>query len=135
MKRMTKGAEPDIKKLVEEYNTQNNLKNEATKKTKELGDEIKAYFKKHDIESYEGDTCVAKTSVTTKNSFDEEQLLTILKENGGKKAIKKIEVVDHEALEGLMYHGKINPAILAPAQRSVSQVSLRMTAKKEKKDE
>lgn len=134
MKRMTQGKEPNIVELIDEYNKFNDIKNDADKKCKNLGPMIKEYFQKNSLESFEGTNCVAKTSVAVKNSFNEEKLLEILKENGAKKAIKKVEVVDHEALENLLYHGKLNAKLLAPAQQTTTQVSLRMYAKKENKD-
>ena len=135
MKRMTKEKEPNIVDLIDEYNKLNTLKNEADKKCKVLGPKIKSYFKENDLCEFEGTNCIAKTSISQKNSFDEELLIKILKENGGSKAVKKIETVDHEMLENLIYNKKIDASVLAPAQRCVEQVSLRMYVKKEVADE
>ena len=127
--------EKELKKLVDEYSVKNAQKNETTKWCKENGDIIKQYFKDNKLEEFEGTGIIAKVSYATKNSFDDEKLIEILKENGGKKAVKKKEYVDMELLESLIYNGKLNAKLLEKASISVITPTLKVVKKKEIKND
>lgn len=70
-------------------------------------------------------------SVTEKESFDETQLIAMLKKLKLKDVVKKREYVDMDALEDAIYHGKVDAATLAPCQVKTEVVTLRVkTVKK-----
>lgn len=64
--------------------------------------------KKRNNRIFETDDLVAEYYETVTEDMNQEALLEFLKEKGYKKAIKKIEIVDMDALENLIYNKKIS---------------------------
>lgn len=74
---------------------------------------------------------VAKLSIIESESFNDEKLLSVLKELGLVECVKSREYVDMDVLENLIYTNKLDPAKLAECKQSSS--SSRLTISKEKK--
>ena len=70
--------------------------------------EIKKLMAEQDIKEAEFLGVVAKYVIQKKESFNEEALLKLLKDNGYTNVIKTKEYVDMDALEDALYHDTID---------------------------
>ena len=86
--------------------------------------------------SHEADGFVAKRVVTTKETMNEERLLTLAKKHGVTDLIKTKEYIDIDALESRLYNGKLSQdfvAELASCKSSTEVVQLRISEVKNKR--
>ena len=121
-----------LSELVPRYYTNNT----EMKKYKKLVDadnkEIKEVMDRLNLTEYEVDGLTAKISVSKRVDLLEDVLMEKIKVLGIEGIIKTKEYIDMDALEDALYHGRINPAILAQAQVEKEVVTLRVNKKKAK---
>jgi arsenate reductase-like glutaredoxin family protein len=97
------------------------------KLAKELGKDIKDVFAKEGLDKYSVGDYEATVTNVQKESFNDDELIRILKEVGKQKGIvKRKEYVDMDALESAIYHNDIDAALLAPAQTITTTPTLRI---------
>lgn len=100
--------------------------------------EIKKIMREQGLKEFEADNIVAKYVVANKESMNEDKLLQVLKERGYKDLIRTKEYVDMDQLESALYHSKIDTDTIIEMDKcreTKETVQLRLTKKKEKKDE
>ena len=90
--------------------------------------EIKAIMEELQISEFIVDEWEAKKSVQNRESFNENDLLKILKDAdiNADGLIKQREYVDMDELENRLYKGELNAALLAPAQQRKRVVVLKV---------
>lgn len=121
----------DLKKLIKSYKTHNDKATLLTKQTGEEKSKIKKIMLSEKIEEIEVGKIFASCKVSERSSFDEELLISTLKKLKVKGVIKKREYVDNDALEDLIYNGKLDASKLAKCEITKAVTTLRI---KEKKD-
>ena len=97
--------------------------------------EIKKLMAEQDIKEAEFLGIVAKYVIQKKESFNEEALLKLLKDNGYTNVIKTKEYVDMDALEDALYHDTIDTDTIVAMDKckEVKEVvQLRISKKKVK---
>lgn len=94
---------------------------------------IKELMQQNKLNEFESGGYKATITTTTRQSFNEEQLLQKVKELKVKGIIKKKEYVDMDALENAIYKNQINAADLADCQITSNSLMLRIKEVKEKK--
>ena len=105
------------------------------KETKDkLGNEIKEIMKSQNIQTYAANGLRANCSVYDKESFNEEILLQIIKEEKLEKLIKTKEYVDIDLLKDALYKGELDPIKLARSQEVVKMTRLTVTKDKGEKN-
>ena len=81
---------------------------------------IKQRLIENELKNYETEQCKAVLTEQHKQSIDEDKLIQILKDNLEKDNLDKVVrtklYVDYEALESLIYNGKISAEKIEPAQ-------------------
>ena len=100
--------------------------------------QIKAIMKDFVVDKYEAGGYKASYSVSTRESMNEEMLLSIAHIYGIPEIVKTKEYIDFDALEKAIYDGKISKEILLEMDRAKEVkevVTLRVTKIKEKKEE
>lgn len=122
--------ESKLSELLPVYAEANATYNSAKKEADKLGAEIKALMAQADIKKFDYGTGVASYSVSERTSFNEELLVSKVKELGHAELIRTREYIDEEELESALYNNKIDPAQLAPCQITKTLVSLRLSKKK-----
>lgn len=123
----------DLKNLIESFGEKNEIVKSLKKETDVLNTQIKDIMSKNANAIVDTEHFTAKYSVVTTESFDEERLISRLKELGKSSVIKTVEVVDMEALENAIYNGQIAGADLADCKVSKSTQKLVVSVRKEKK--
>lgn len=119
MARQTLVTEEPIELVIDEYFDTKSKADKYKKSADEMNKRIKAMMTADDAflitdspkrnnRTYVTSRCVADYYEKEVKSMNEDALLEFLKEKGYKKAIKKVEVVDMDALENLIYNGKIS---------------------------
>lgn len=123
----------DLKNLIESFGEKNEIVKSLKKETDVLNTQIKDIMSKNANAIVDTEHFTAKYSVITTESFDEERLISRLKELGKSSVIKTVEVVDMDALENAIYNGQIVGADLADCKVSKSTQKLVVSVRKEKK--
>ena len=101
------------------------------KSTDEYNKEIKKLMSELNKTEFETDKgLVAKITVQNRESFNENKLISKLKELNGTSAIKTKEYVDMDVLEDLIYNGKINASELTSCKVSKQVVTLKVSERK-----
>ena len=114
-KQSTKSNETSVSldKLVPYYGKLKAQMAEDDKAAKLLNSRIKTAMEEKNITEHEAGGYIASYSVRTSESFDTEQLLDFCKAHKAlKDCIKVAEFVDMDALENLMYEGKLPKKLL-----------------------
>lgn len=135
---MAKNSRPtsemkELARLIPEYAENNTIKLAIEKKVKAGNEAIKSIFSSVGINSYAAGGYVANMTATERVKFDEDALLSKIKELGVKGIVKKKEYVDEDALESAIYNGTINAADLASCQIISTTYALRIK-KEENRD-
>lgn len=126
----------ELLKLIERFGSMNEKVKDLKKVADEDNKEIKRIMSELDLSKVESETFVASYSVAKTESFDDEKLITRLKELGCHNVIKTVEVVDMELLESALYDGQIAGAELADCKVTKETPRLVVKVKKAgKKDE
>lgn len=112
-------------KFINKYISLTKNIDELKKKQAEMNSEIKNYLVKNNLKDIKTEEGGVKLVVSNKTSFDEEKLLTFLKENKI-DAVKSVEVIDEEKLEKLIYDGNLDAKLLEPYQKTTTINTLRL---------
>ena len=92
---------------------------------------IKEMFSKADIDEYTTISgLTAKVTISKKENFIDNLLITKLKELGALSAIKTVEVVDYDELENLIYNNKLDASQLNDCKTVKEIATLRINKKK-----
>lgn len=75
--------------------------------------EIKKAMEEHGVSKFNSDTYIANKQIKESVSFNEQGLLTVLKNAGIPDIIKTKEYVDMDALESALYNGRIPAEVIA----------------------
>ena len=121
-----------LNELIQHYHV-NKLEAESYKKIADKDNaQIKEIMVKEKLTEFvTTDGIKATCSVTHKQKFDEDCLISIIKGLGVEGIIKQKEYVDMDALENAIYNGQVCAADLVSAQESTEVITLRTsTAKK-----
>ena len=126
--------------LVPSYATHKAEADELKKITEAQNKQIKELMAEGKINSYEAGGYVASVSTTEKSSFNMTKLITVVKEHPelASQVIKTQEYVDMDALESLIYNGKVNTETLLDMDKCreiKTVVTLRINKAKKKKGE
>jgi hypothetical protein len=97
----------DILQKVEQYVALDVKAKQLDTLKKPLNAEIKAYMKESGIKELSTADVKVVYGVQERVSINEPKLLEKLKALGVTAAIKTVEVVDHEKLEGMIYNGEL----------------------------
>lgn len=101
------------------------------KATDKSNKEIKELMQQLDTEEFETDNgLIAKMSIQNRESFNEEKLITKLKELNVTAPIKTIEVIDYEALEDVIYNNILDATKITDCKQSKEVITLKVTKKK-----
>ncbi len=131
----------DLQKVIDKYLEEDQQKKSLEKELKNKNVFIKSKLAELGEDIYETNIAKAAISYQHRNSMNEDKCIEILKQNCKKEVlvdvIKTKEYVDYEALESLIYNGKIAAQKLEPAQSETIITTLKVTAlkKKESKNE
>lgn len=131
-----------LDELIPLYGTNNAQLSELKKVTDTQNKRIKELMTESELEEYETGDYKATCTVSQRESYDEEKLLTTLKEMWEKRwgsqecpMIKTKEYVDIEALEDAIYAEKLTVEEVAQLKPCINQkevVTLRVTKRKKK---
>ncbi len=103
----------DLAGLIREYYQLDQTEKTAKKEKKPLNTEIKRIMKQEEIKDILVDKKIKAVYIEKQlQTTDEVKLIQRLKDLGADNCIKKIEVVNEEALEDALYTGKISHAML-----------------------
>ena len=103
------------------------------KSTEEYNKEIKDIMSNININEFETDSgLIAKLTHKQSESFNEEKLLTKIKELNIPGIIKTREYVDMEALENAIYNENIDASELSSCREIKETIALKVSKKKEK---
>ena len=92
---------------------------------------IKEMFSKADIDEYTTISgLTAKVTISKKENFIDNLLITKLKELGALSAIKTVEVVDYDELENLIYNNKLDASQLNDCKTVKEIATIRINKKK-----
>lgn len=98
-----------LSELVEKWGSKKKMLDPLSKDVKSYGDEIKNIMVKEQIDESRSGDFVACLSFQTKEEVNEEGIIEYLKNNvkNAGKYIKKVEVLDWDAIENAMYNQTI----------------------------
>lgn len=115
------------------------LNKEEEKSYKDLvksqGDEIKKLMSESELDEFTSGSVVAKLVITTKESFNEDKLIEVLRPLKIRGLIKKKEYVDMDLLENAIYNGKLNAAELESCKITKKTQTLRLSKIKKEEEE
>lgn len=110
------------------------VKNEVDKYKKIADDDnkkIKELMEKANFTEFEtSNGLVAKVSIQKRESFNEDKLITKLKELNICKPIKTIEVIDYEALEDVIYNNELDATKISDCKQIKEVQVLKVNKKK-----
>lgn len=138
-----------LKELVESYGMNKKENDDLKKIVDNQNKEIKSLMESNNLKKFESDNYKVSYSVSTRDTIDEELLLseaktfTIVDGIDLKSAqevglIKTKEYVDMDVLESLMYKGSISEEDLMKVDKcreTKEVITLRVSKKKDKKDD
>ncbi len=120
-----------LKNLIRGYKRDSDKLNILTKEINTKKSSIKKIMKDEKLEEIIVGNIEASCKTSERSSFDEQLLIAKLKKLKVKGVIKKREYVDNDALEDLIYNGKLDASKLADCEHITPVTTLRI---KEKKD-
>lgn len=113
-----------LEALIRDYFDIDQREKELSKLKKPANNEIKNLMQKHGLKKYQAGEIEAIIKTQTKTSINEEMLLRKLQEMGLSEAIETIERPNTEAVEKMIYEGRLDPAVLADCISEKEVVSL-----------
>lgn len=102
-------ADESLKILLTDYMEAKEEEKAAKEHAKRLNDLVKSRLKAMGTDVIEVDGIQAKIIEQDRSKMDEKKLVWRLKELGLNEAIKVVEQPDDNAIEGLIYNGKLSP--------------------------
>lgn len=134
---MNKVEENNLIKTIDDLAKDKAEKTKLEGSIKKASEFIKEKFKELQIEEYSTEDFRAYLQYSNKVDMDEDKVIEILKENCKEEYLKNViktkEYVDFEALESLIYNGRISAEKLEPAQNVKNIISLYTKAIKKEK--
>lgn len=137
MARINLNAEMTIDELVNEYGVQNAELKRVKSVCDNYNKSIKDYLKNANLSVYESTEYTVKQVISKRESFDEDALINVLKQNGILAPIKTKEYVDMAELENYLYNTEMTTELATALDgcRNVTEVvSLRVSETKHKED-
>lgn len=132
VKKMT---EETLKSTINHYADRNKLFNSIKKECDGLKADIKTAMSEMKLKDFDTGDYTATVATVTKESFDEELLVTFVKNLGIRGAVKKKEYVDMDVLEKAIYNGKISQERLIEMGKYKNSTSYQtLKIKKSKKE-
>ena len=95
---------------------------------------IKSLMKEEKLDEWDTEKHTAKISVSQRQTMNEDKLLDVIKTMDRPDLIKTKEYVDMDLLEKALYNGEINPKELDICMTTKEVVTLKVSARKEKKE-
>ena len=123
----------DIAGLVESFGEIKTQSDDFKKRADEYNKVLKEYFRQHGATEASSEHYKVKYSVAVQRGFDEEKLLTKLKELGATECIKTIEVVDMNNLENALYNKRIDASQLSDCETIKETEKINLYKNKEAK--
>ena len=124
-----------LKSTINHYADRNKLFNTVKKECDGLKSDIKNAMSDMKLADFDTGDYIATVSTVTKESFDEELLVTFVKGLGIRGAVKKKEYVDMDILEKAIYNGKISQEQLIEMEKCKNSTSYQtLKIKKSKKE-
>ena len=138
-KEVTEEKNP-LDKLVPEYGVNKAEADKLKKITEDQNKQIKELLAEAGVTSYEAGGYIASVSTTEKSKFNDAKLLAVIKQHEelASQVIKTQEYVDMDALESVIYAGKVDTDTLLAMDKckeSTTVVSLRIKKAKKSKGE
>ena len=118
-----------LDELIPEYGEKNAQCNALKKEVTALNKNIKEVITeaKRTNEDIVSNGWICKLDVTEDSDLDEEKVLALLKKNKIKEVVKRKEYVDFDALEKLMYSGKLDNELIAEIHNTCMKPKVRET--------
>lgn len=108
---MCKLKNEELIKLIDSYELNKNKKESYESICKKENEQIKTEILARKKKEFNGTNIKAVVSISEKTSVNEDALLKVLKECGIDSAIKKVEVVDSDVLEKMIYNGELSDEV------------------------
>lgn len=123
------GKENIIDELIQKYYQVKEDEKEVKQVVDELNEEIKIYFKENNLDKYETNDYKASVTKVVKKKYIDKLLIPRLKSLGFSEAIDKVEVINNDVLESLLYNNKLKIEDIEDCQNIQETISLRVTKK------
>jgi tRNA(Phe) wybutosine-synthesizing methylase Tyw3 len=126
--------------IIPQYAKDKEQLDKIKKTTDEENTAIKTLMKEMDVKQYEAGGYVAKYSVSTRETMNEDKLLNLLIEKGYKESgiIKQRDYVDMDVLEKALYAGEVDEEtvkLMDSCKDSKEVVTLRVSVVKPDKED
>lgn len=118
-----------IDKLIEKYYQVKEDEKEVKQVVDELNEKIKIYFKENSLDKYESNDYKVSVTKVVKKKYIDKLLIPRLKSLGFSEAIDKVEVINNDVLESLLYNNKLKIEDIEDCQNIQETISLRVTKK------
>lgn len=102
----------EFKELVLKFARLDAEQKRLKKQSDPLKDDIKKYMSENDLDTFKEGPVSARYEVQERRTMNESKLVERLKALGFTDAIRTVEVPDENAIEDLIYEGKLSPAEL-----------------------
>ena len=129
MPRKQSEKENVIDELIQKYYHIKEDEKEVKQVVDELNAEIKNYFKEKRLDKYETNGYKASVTKVIKKKYIDKLLIPRLKSLGFSEAIDKVEVINNDVLESLLYNNKLKIEDIEDCQNIEEIISLRVTKK------
>lgn len=129
MPRKQSEKENVIDELIQKYYHIKEDEKEVKQVVDELNAEIKSYFKEKRLDKYETNGYKASVTKVIKKKYIDKLLIPRLKSLGFSEAIDKVEVINNDVLESLLYNNKLKIEDIEDCQNIEEIISLRVTKK------
>lgn len=118
-----------IDELIQKYYHIKKDEKEVKQVVDELNEKIKSYFKEKRLDKYETNDYKASVTKVIKKNYIDKLLIPRLKSLGFSEAIDKVEVINNDVLESLLYNNKLKIEDIEDCQNIQETISLRVTKK------
>lgn len=129
MSRKQSDKENIIDELIQKYYHIKQDEKEVKQVVDELNEKIKSYFKEKCLDKYETNDYKASVTKVIKKNYIDKLLIPRLKSLGFSEAIDKVEVINNDVLESLLYNNKLKIEDIEDCQNIQETISLRVTKK------
>lgn len=136
-RRNPKENKSKLSEIINLYKAGKDQENALKKSNASMNEEIKAGMKDLGVTEFDTDLWTAKITTKTKESFDEEKAIEILKSEApevAKEVIRVKEYIDEDALEKAIYNHTFNVDIIAGC-KIVGDPTITLTISKKKKED
>ena len=118
-----------IDELIQKYYHIKEDQKEVKQVVDELNEKIKSYFKEKRLDKYETNDYKASVTKVIKKNYIDKLLIPRLKSLGFSEAIDKVEVINNDVIEYLLYNNKLKIEDIEDCQNIQETISLRVTKK------